>query len=147
MPFQAYASYVMDPPQVSFSLSNLSLPLIHYVVCWCLLWCFMSTFKFPCCCHVHQWKPNYWGVHCCNSMECAVGWHMCLLVMTCGSHQKCMNGCSFHCFALEGPSCYSFSHSIKMAGHTALGDWHESSGPSAFLIWWGGVFSPRLCSI
>ena len=31
-----------------FSLSEFSLPLIHYVVCWHLLQCFLSAFRFPC---------------------------------------------------------------------------------------------------
>ena len=35
---QTYASYAMDPLQVS-SPSELSLLLVPYVLCWCLLWC------------------------------------------------------------------------------------------------------------
>ena len=60
MPSQEYASNAMKPGPGAFyciyhlcygfflnefSLSELSLQLIHYFVCWCLLWCLLSAFR------------------------------------------------------------------------------------------------------
>ena len=71
------------------SPSELSLTLISYVTCWCLLWCLFSAFRFPCGCHVHQMGLNHWCLQHCNPSEFTLGRHMCLLRMVCGPHQKC----------------------------------------------------------
>ena len=34
--------------------------LIPYGICWHLLWCLLSTFRFPGGCHVHQWGSAIW---------------------------------------------------------------------------------------
>ena len=47
-----------------------------YGICWCLLWCLVSTLRFPCGCHVHQWGLKHWGLHHCNSLVYTHGWHV-----------------------------------------------------------------------
>ena len=68
------------------SSSELSLPLIHHVACWCLLWYLLSDFRFPCGCHAHQWGLNNWGLKCFSPMEFILGRHMSLLVMIHGPY-------------------------------------------------------------
>ena len=81
-----------------FSLSELSLPLIHYGVCWCMLWCLLSAFRSPCGSHVHHWGINCWGLQGQNPIEytfsdiCAPWW------MSVAHTRSALNGCSFHCF-------------------------------------------------
>ena len=53
IPSQAYDNYATCPTQVTFS-SELRIPVISHVMCWCLLWCLLSAFRFPYHCHVHN---------------------------------------------------------------------------------------------
>ena len=91
----------LGPSSGEFYLSELSLPLIHYVICLCLL--LLSAFRFQC---GYQWGLNCWGLQCHNPMLYR---HMCLLVIVCTSCYECPGFCSFHCFKWGGPSCHSFS--------------------------------------
>ena len=61
IPSQAYANYAMGPLQVSFSF-RVEPPLISYVMCWYLVWCFLSAFRFLCVCQIHQWGLNHWDL-------------------------------------------------------------------------------------
>ena len=56
-----------------FSLLELSLLLKHYVICWCLLWCLPSAFRFQCGCHAHKWGFTHWGLQCHNPLEDTLG--------------------------------------------------------------------------
>ena len=58
MTYEAYANYAMGPPQVSFSF-RVEPPTDS--LCWCLLQCFFSAFRFPCGCHVHQCRVQPLG--------------------------------------------------------------------------------------
>ena len=63
------------------SLSELSLPIISYVMCWCLLQCLLYAFRFPCGCCFHLWGLNHCGLQHCRHSEFTLGRHMCLMVM------------------------------------------------------------------
>ena len=75
----AYVNYAMDPPQMSFSFSLLSLPLLWFG--WCLLCCLLSACRLHCTCHFHQWGLNHCVLHPCNLSKYTYGRHMCLLML------------------------------------------------------------------
>ena len=123
-----------------FSLSELSLPPIPDVLCWCL--CGV--------CHGHQWGLNCRGLQCLNPMEYNFTRHICLLVMVCGPCHKCTEWFFFPLLWIVR----SFMLVIQLS-------------PSHPYIWWGillwglaeshpiplpslcgreGVFLSRLCS-
>ena len=136
-----YANYTIGSPQVSFSLSELSLPPISLF--WCLLWCFLSTFRSPCCCHVHQWGLNHWGSHHHNPLVYTCGRQICILVLVHGLCPKCVK-CLLPTLLEVGGSFMlltqmSFSLFINMAGHTALGPNGVTYSPT-FPTWQGRYF-------
>ena len=57
MPWQKPKSHMQTLPWVlhrrvfSFRVDP---PADSHVICWCLLWCLLSAFRFSCGCHVHQ---------------------------------------------------------------------------------------------
>ena len=61
MPSEAYCELCHVSSSGDFSLSDLSIPSFHYFVCWCLLWCLLSAFRFPCGCHAHHWGAQLSG--------------------------------------------------------------------------------------
>ena len=131
------------------SLSELSLPLIHYVGCWCLPYCLLSAFRFLCGCHAQQWGLNCWGLHCQNTMGYTLGRLIFLLVIVCDPCQECPEWLlpPLLLLLIQLPP----SHSIYMVGHKALGtqqshlilqpSLHVGEGSSFpgcvhFMIWW-----------
>ena len=86
----------------------MSLPLIPYVKCWCLLWCLLSAFRFPFACLVQQWELSCLGLQCCNPMEYTLSRHMHLLVMICGPCEECTGWFLLPLLQVGGASCYSF---------------------------------------
>ena len=87
---QAYANYIMGPPQVSFSFKVEPPWILCNELCfWFLLWCLLSAFRFPCGCPVHLLGLNHWGLQLHNSSWFTIGRHMCLMVMVCDPCQEC----------------------------------------------------------
>ena len=64
----------------------MSLPLLHYVLCWCLLWCLLSGS------HVAAMLTSGGSLlGFCNTttvLEDTFGRHIYILVMVCGPHQE-----------------------------------------------------------
>ena len=58
MPLLAYANHAMGSPQVDFFF-RVEPPTILYIICWCLFWCLLSTFRCPVGCHIHLWGLNH----------------------------------------------------------------------------------------
>ena len=87
MPFQAYAIYAMDPPQVSLSLWVYLQPIDS--ICCCQLWCILSIFRLHCDWHFHLWGLNHCGLHYQRPLEHTHSRDMCILVIVWGLHQKC----------------------------------------------------------
>ena len=142
--FSGICHYAMTSSD-EFSLSELSLPAIHYVVCWCLLWCLFIAFRVPCGCHAFQWV-------CCGAIiEYTLGRHMCFLVMVCGPYQKCNEWLFLSLLQVGGSFMLlmqqSLSHSIYFMGHTALEAWQRVPNPSTFPTLWGRVFFSGFGSI
>ena len=57
LPSQAYANSDIGSLQVSFSF-RVDPPTDSFIVSWCMLWCLLSVFRFPCGCHFHQCRLN-----------------------------------------------------------------------------------------
>ena len=78
----------MGPPKVCFSF-RVEPPSDFFIMCWCVLWCFLYASRFPCGCCVHLWGLNHWGLQHCNHLEFTPCRHICLLVMVCGPIDEC----------------------------------------------------------
>ena len=87
--FSSICQLYDGPPQISFSF-RVKPPNKSYVMCWCLLWCFLSGFRFPFCCHVNLWQLQPLGLQHLSLLEYTLGRHMTLLVMICGPCQECI---------------------------------------------------------
>ena len=146
MPLQAYANYAMGS-QVGF-FSEFSLPLFCILYVWCLFCCLLSTFRCHTGCHIHSLGLNHWGLHHCNPLEstwgiCATSWWS--LAHT-GMHRVAAPlpwvGGALCCSISCSPAIPSIWWGIQLLGLS-----RESSNPSTFPAWWGGVFFSRFGSI
>ena len=67
-------------------------------ICWYLLWCMFSAFRWYSGCHIHQWGLIHWGLQHCSSSEHTHGRNICILVMVIGPCQECTKWLLLHCF-------------------------------------------------
>ena len=106
-----------------FSFSRLTIPLIHYVVLWYLLWCLVSVFMFPRGCHVGPMGAQPLGFAPFAILQDSLSRHMCSQVMVCGTCQEFTKLASSTLLLVEGSFMQLIqflSHSINKVGHTAL---------------------------
>ena len=118
---ELYANYVMgmDPSLMCFSYSKLRL-LVHFICC-CLLWYFLSAFRFQCCCHIHQWGFNHWDFPTATLQSIPMVppwlWSMATQEVHQVAALSTASGRGSHRLLSQLFS----SHSISMMGHTAFG--------------------------
>ena len=128
-----------------FSLSELSLPVISYMICCWLLHCLISAFRFPYSCHVHQWGWTIGSLQHHNPSEYTLVSHMCLLVMVHGPCQECSEWLLLPLLWVGGGSYYSFSCPLAIPsiwwGIHIWGLGRESSTPSSIPTCQGGDLS------
>ena len=118
-------------------------------ICWCLLWCVLSAFRFQCGCHFHLW-----GI-CCMCWHTAALWNISLagicacLVMVWGPHQACTRWLLFPLLWVEGSLTLLSSPPAIPAIWWGMQLWgldQESPNTSAFPSLWGGIFFFRFSS-
>ena len=112
----------MGPPQVSLSCSELSIPLIF--LCWWLLWCFVSNFRFWSGYRLCQWAWLFLysplqPISCISMSGSCAPW--CWFVAHAWLHKVLVLQLLWSGGALCQSKQLFCSHSVNIVGHTALG--------------------------
>ena len=133
-----------------FSLSELSLSLIHYVKCSCLFQCLLSAFRFliwlqcsPTGAQLLRFAmPQHYGVY---PWQAYVPPGDDLWPMS-GMHWVAATSTALSSGVLHTNHLAVFKPFHVYGGAYSSGGLAESHFASAFPTWWGGVFFSRLCS-
>ena len=129
-------------------------------ICWCLLWCMVSTFRCHSGCHIYQWGLNHWGLHLCSPSEHTHYRHMYIQMMVISPCQECTEWLLPPLLWIGGVLCYSvscpagilamwwgiqllglteFTWSIclpYLVGRSLFQIWFHPITPSTMNLWW-----------